>query len=48
MKTPAQKKKEAEARAAAAKAAAAAAAATGPVEQATEAADYEWSSCNKY
>ena len=39
MKTPAQKKKEAEARAAAA--AAAAAAATGPVEQATEAADYE-------
>ena len=46
MKTPAQKKKEAEARAAAAKAAAAAA--TGPVEQATEAADYEWSSCNKY
>ena len=39
MKTPAQKKKEAEARAAAAKAAAAAA--TGPVEQATEAADYE-------
>ena len=39
MKTPAQKKKEAEARAAAAKAAAAAA--TGPVDQATEAADYE-------
>ena len=39
MKTPAQKKKEAEARAAAA--AAAAAAATGPVEEATEAADYE-------
>ena len=39
MKTPAQKKKEVEARAAAA--AAAAAAATGPVEEATEAADYE-------
>ena len=46
MKTPAQKKKEAEARAAAA--AAAAAAATEPVEEATEAADYEWSSCYKY